>query len=180
MQTIFDTCVPRADVAAGRVRDGSLRRASAIVMGLRQRSIPTQRLFFAHTYPTRGLKTLLETVCRRLSDTGGELNSVLGLDTQYGGGKTHSLIALVHAVRGMKGVADAWRNSGCQHPSQGECGSALDGENSEPANGLKLEDGLYARSISRALPYRLAGRDGYERIRTSDERHIAPGTGADC
>ena len=28
------------------------------------------------------------------------------LDTSFGGGKTHGLIALVHAARGMRGVAD--------------------------------------------------------------------------
>ena len=61
-------------------------------------------VFFRNSYPTRGMKELLKAVCLRLSGQGGEIGSIIRLDTQYGGGKTHGLIALVHAVRGMKGV----------------------------------------------------------------------------
>jgi predicted AAA+ superfamily ATPase len=53
--------------------------------------------------------------------------------------------------------------------------AALDGENADPANGLTLEPGLLARSLWGEMAYRLAGRDGYERVRVSDEKHIAPG-----
>jgi hypothetical protein len=51
--------------------------------------------------------------------------------------------------------------------------AALDGENADPANGVTLETGLFARSLWREMAYRLAGRDGYERVRASDERHLA-------
>ena len=103
MQTIFDLCKPREDVLAGRVKDEEFAAdLAAVVNGKATKEYADPALFFRYTYPTRGLRTLLETVCRRLSGTGGELNSVVRLDTQYGGGKTHSLIALVHAVRGMQ------------------------------------------------------------------------------
>ena len=52
------------------------------------------------------MKELLKAVCQRLSGRGGEIGSVFRLDTQYGGGKTHALIALVHAVKGMNGVTN--------------------------------------------------------------------------
>jgi hypothetical protein len=48
----------------------------------------------------------LKAVCLRLSGKGGELSSIIRLGTQYGGGKTHALIALVHVVRGVKGVTN--------------------------------------------------------------------------
>jgi len=57
--------------------------------------------FFDSTYPTRGLRNLLANVCRRLSGAGGEAAAIFRLDTQFGGGKTHGLIALVHAARDM-------------------------------------------------------------------------------
>ena len=53
--------------------------------------------------------------------------------------------------------------------------AALDGENADPANGLTLEPGLLAWSLWGEMAYRLAGREGYERVRQSDEKHIAPG-----
>ena len=43
--------------------------------------------FFADTYPTRGLKSLLGNVCRRLAGAGGEVAAIFRLDTSYGGGK---------------------------------------------------------------------------------------------
>ena len=177
LPTIFDTCRPRADVVGGTIRDDEFMADLSRVVN---KTAPADYLdpaaFFAKSYPTRGMKELLKAVCLRLSGRGGEVSSIIRLGTQYGGGKTHSLIALVHAVRGMKGV-----------PSPGDFVdpailpsgtvriAALDGENADPANGLTLEPGLLARSLWGEMAYRLAGRAGYERVRASDERHIAPG-----
>ena len=54
--------------------------------------------------------------------------------------------------------------------------AALDGENSDPANGVRLEGDLFAKSLWGEMAYQLAGRAGYERVRQSDEKHVAPGT----
>lgn len=178
MQTIFDLCVPREDVLAGRVKDEEFAAdLAAVVNGKATKEYADASLFFKYTYPTRGLKTLLETVCRRLSGKGGELNSVIRLDTQFGGGKTHSLIALVHAVRGLQGVQNAKEFIDLKLLPEGNVRvAAIDGENADPANGLQLEKGLMARSLWGEMAYRLAGREGYERVRKSDEAHVAPGT----
>lgn len=177
MKTIFDLCVPRADVMEGRVKDEEFAADLASVVG---ETAPDEYLkpdvFFSHTHPTRGLRTLLETVCRRLSGVGGEVNSVIRLDTQYGGGKTHSLIALTHAVRGMKGVKKPEEFINPKLLPKGKVRvAALDGENSDPANGLTLETGLLAHSLWGQMAYQLAGRAGFERVRKSDETHTAPG-----
>ena len=177
MKTIFDLCTPRADVRAGRAKDEEF--AADLSRVVNETAVPEYAdpaIFFKYTYPTRGLKTLLETVGRRLSGKGGELNSVIRLDTQYGGGKTHALIALVHAVRGMEGVAN--RDEFIDPdliPAGNVRVAALDGERADPANGLKLEDGAYAHSLWGEMAYQLAGREGFERVRKSDKRHIAPG-----
>jgi len=178
VNTIFDLCQPREDVLKGRVKDEEFAAdLAAVVNGTATEEYAEADRFFSHTYPTRGLKTLLETVCRRLSGKGGELNSVIRLDTAYGGGKTHALIGLVHAVRGMKKVKNVKEFIDPALLPKGKVRvAALDGENADPANGLKLEDGLYARSIWGEMAYRLAGREGYERVRVGDEKHLAPGT----
>lgn len=51
-------------------------------------------VFFRKTYQTDGLKELLEAVQKRLGGRGGD--SVLQVQTPFGGGKTHSMIALYH------------------------------------------------------------------------------------
>lgn len=178
MKTIFDLCVPRPDVLAGRLRDEEFAAdLGQVVAGKASAEYGDPERFFRHTHPTKGLKTLLETVCRRLSDTGGELNAVCRLDTQFGGGKTHSLIALVHAVQsgsGLPGIEDFVDSS--LLPTGPVRIAALSGENSDPANGLKLEKDLYARSLWGEMAYRLAGRAGFERVSKSDENHVAPGS----
>lgn len=177
LPTIFDTCKPRADVLQGSIRDDEFAAdLSRVINGSAPEDYLEPALFFAKTYPTRGIKELLNAVCLRLSGRGGEVSSILRLGTQYGGGKTHALVALVHAARGMTGVAniDQFVNPAIL-PSRTVRIAALDGENSDPANGLTLEDGLRAYSLWGEMAYRLAGRAGYERVRVSDETHTAPG-----
>lgn len=178
MKTIFDLCKPRPDILQGQVTDQDYAAdLSAVVKGTAVPEYADPARFFRHTHPTRGLKALLESACRRLSGAGGELSSVIRLHTSYGGGKTHSLIALVHAVRGMQGVQNVEEFiDPALLPNEHVRVAALDGQNADPANGLKLEEGLFARSMWGEMAYRLAGREGYERVRQSDDTHTAPGT----
>jgi hypothetical protein len=57
-------------------------------------------LFFDKTYLTDGLSSLLDVVKRRVTAKGGD--SVLQLQTPFGGGKTHSLIAMYHKAEEWK------------------------------------------------------------------------------
>ncbi|GAH42208.1 unnamed protein product, partial [marine sediment metagenome] len=54
-------------------------------------------LFFSKTYETAGLKNLLTVVEKRIKGEGGD--STIQLETPFGGGKTHSLIALFHKTK---------------------------------------------------------------------------------
>ena len=56
-------------------------------------------IFFNQTYITPGLRELLINTLKRLGSKGG--NPVIQLKTGFGGGKTHSLIALYHLVKGI-------------------------------------------------------------------------------
>ena len=177
MPTIFETCKPRADVQAGTTKDEQFAADLAqVVNGTAPKEYADPATFFRYTYPTRGLQKLIETVCKRLSGNGGELASIIRLDTQFGGGKTHSLIALTHAVRGMKGVENrAEFVDVALLPKEDVRVAALDGENSDPSNGLLLEKGVYAKSLWGELAYRLAGIEGFRRVEESDRTHVAPG-----
>jgi hypothetical protein len=132
-------------------------------------------IFFRQTFPTRDLKTLLSSVCQRLNGQAG-ISPIIRLHTQYGGGKTHGLIALVHAVRGMQRVENpADFIDRALLPKGSVRIAALDGENSDPANGRSFKDGTKAFTLWGELAYELAGRAGYESVRASDEKHTAPG-----
>ena len=55
--------------------------------------------FFARTYLTEGLRDLIDRAVRRLA---GDDNAspVINLQTNFGGGKTHSMLALWHLASG--------------------------------------------------------------------------------
>jgi Protein of unknown function (DUF499) len=177
MKTLFDICTPRPDVKTGNLRDSDLAADLAqVISGTAPDEYKNPAVFFANTYPTKGLKALLKNVCQRLSGVGGSVSAVFRLDTQYGGGKTHSLIALTHAVQGMKKVAKVEEFvEPTIVPTTHVRLAAFDGENADPVNGRLLEEGLRAYTPWGEIAYALAGADGYEKVKRSDIEKVAPG-----
>ena len=172
--TIFDTCRPRPDVLAGAAAEADFAADLARTVGGGGAYADPAR-FFADTWPTRGLKSLLASVLRRLGGDGGEA-AIFRLDTSFGGGKTHGLIALVHAARGMQGVAGPAEFIGdAPLPRPPARVAAFDGVNADPANGRAMGDGIRARTPWGEIACALAGPEGYERVRASDETGVAPG-----
>ena len=175
--TIFETCRPRADVLHGTVAEADFAADLAqVVTGVGSTEYVDPVRFFANTYPTRGLKNLLANVCRRLSGAGGEAAAIFRLDTSYGGGKTHGLIALAHAARGFAGVAGVGEFIDPALLPQGPVRlAAFDGENADPANGRTMGEGVRAHTPWGELAYALAGATGYDRVKNSDTSGVAPG-----
>ena len=175
--TIFDSCRPRPDVLAGAVAEADFAADLArVIVGKGRDDYVDPARFFANTYPTRGLRNLLANVCGRLSGAGGEAASIFRLDTSYGGGKSHGLIALCHAagngidVPGISEFVDP-----ALLPRGRVRIAAYDGENADPANGRRMDGGHLSFTPWGEIASALAGKDGYERIRTSDEMRVAPG-----
>ncbi len=180
--TIFESCRPRADVLAGAVTEADFAAdLSQVVVGEGAADYVDPARFFANTYPTRGLKSLLANVCARLSGAGGEAASIFRLDTSYGGGKSHGLIALCHAAGGgvdLPGISEF------VDPALLPRGrvriAAFDGENADPANGRRMEGGHLAFTPWGEIATALAGRDGYERVRTSAGSRPGPKRCVSC
>ncbi len=88
-------CILRDDVRQGTL---DLSEFAADLHAVRTGEAPDvyqiPNLFFERTYPTHNLKTLARSVLRRLAGQGG--TPVITLQVAYGGGKTHSLITLLH------------------------------------------------------------------------------------
>ena len=176
--TIFDLCEPREDVRRGTSSDADF--AADLARVLRGHDAPEEYAdparFYANTFPTRGLKDLLRNVCGRLSGKGGSVAAIFRLDTAFGGGKTHGLIALVHAARGMPGVTNPDEFVDPVLLPTGEVRiAAFDGENADPANGRRMAPDVLAYTPWGEIAFALAGRDGYERVRKSDETGVSPG-----
>lgn len=176
---LFDICQPRTDVLQGSLRESDFAADLSQVLrddGSAPDEYKKPELFFANTYPTKGLKNVLKLVAMRVLGRPEQIGAVFRLDTQFGGGKTHTLIALAHAMRGLAGVPDAdeFLEAALQ-PKTPVRIAAFDGENADPANGRKLTSTIRAFSPWGELAYALAGEPGYRLVEKSDVDGIAPG-----
>lgn len=93
-----DVMTPHPDVAQGRYRKAEFAADLAQVArgeGSLEYRDPVE--FFARTYVTQGMKDLLVQALRRVCGLDGE--PVIQLKTAFGGGKTHSMLALYHLLR---------------------------------------------------------------------------------
>jgi predicted AAA+ superfamily ATPase len=101
LPTIYEKCRPRADAEQGTTKDEQFAADLAqVVNQTAPKEYADPAILFRHSYPTRGMREVLKAVLTRLSGRGGEIASIIRLHTQYGGGKIHGLIALVHVERG--------------------------------------------------------------------------------
>ena len=94
MNLIFDSCTPRKDVLSGDLKEEMFAAHLRDVM--RAEADPIYRepsVFFERTYPTGGLKDLLQEALGRLSGVKPTNSPIIRLETSFGGGKTHNLIA---------------------------------------------------------------------------------------
>ena len=90
---------PHADVASGRYQQAEFAADLWQVhlgQGTDEYRDPAE--FFRRTYLTESLKGLLVGGVKRISGTGGD--PVVQLQTNFGGGKTHSMLALYHLFSG--------------------------------------------------------------------------------
>lgn len=178
LPNLFEVCIPREDVRLGRLTESEFAADLAQVLrGTAPAEYRDPVRFFATTHPTRGLRNLLWNVCQRLAGSGGQVSSIFRLDTNYGGGKTHALIALAHAARGMAEVPNVAEFLDPELLPRSEVRvAAFDGEIADPVNGRDLGDGRKAHTPWGEIAFALAGGAGYERVRKSDESGVAPGS----
>ena len=141
--------------------------------------------FFRRTYLTDSLRRLLVNAVKRLSDN--ERDPVVQLQTNFGGGKTHSMLALYHLFSGtphgqMGGVDDLMEEAGAsQLPEVNRV--ILVGNRISPGNPVVKADGTLVRTLWGELAWQLGlasggeteARKAYERVRVDDERATNPG-----
>jgi len=126
--------------------------------------------FFRTTYMTRNLKRLLTDVLTVIG--GGKGDRVIQLRTPFGGGKTHSLVALYHLMKHRKDI-DPQLLEDMPDPGAGKV-VVLSGINLDPYKAREV-DGLAIHTLWGELAYRLGGASAYEKLRVHDEEGAAPG-----
>ncbi len=167
MKPWIQVVTPHVDIRTGKLDESVFAADLSDVVAdrgpLEYRDAAT---FFRKTYLTQGLTHLLAAVLGRLSGAGGE--PVIQIQTPFGGGKTHSLIALYHLIqhgqelKGSEAVAKILPEAGVQEV---------------PPAAVVTFVGTAADALGGRTPWgELAAQLGrYDLLKEHDTRRQAPG-----
>ena len=180
LSSILDTCTPRDEILSGELSlDLFAAKLKLVVDGDAPPIYQNAELFFANTFPTDGLKTLLTEVFGRL--TAKSVGApVIRLETSFGGGKTHDEIALWHIARNGRSIPGLERFADDLKilPDAPIQVAALTCQDLDPGNGdFHPESGIKTYTLWGEIAYQLGGIAGYGLLRGSDEKRVSPGTG---
>src|SRR5690606_30280308 len=182
MRSIFELCTPRDEVLRGELQEDIFAaRLKDVIENKADPVYGDPRVFYENTYPTAGLKSLLNDALGRLLGKAAGKNAVIRLETAFGGGKTHNLIALYHAASGRvpESLIRPLLSPDIPLPQPGQVKTAgVVGFEQDPELGIEhREDGLRTFTLWGELAYRLGGTTGYDLVKSSDQKKVAPGTG---
>jgi hypothetical protein len=177
---LFEAVAPRRDVLEGELTEARFAASlEEVVAGTAPEAYGSPAAFFASTYPSGGLKSLLNEAMGRITGGRPDAASVIRLETNLGGGKTHNLIALYHVARGgltpdqAGELMDPALLPKAAAPKTGVFVGTSSGASSFPSVA-----GVAAKTIWGYLALQLGGPAGYDVVRTDDESLTAPGSDA--
>jgi hypothetical protein len=176
VKTIFDACIPRDEVLSCDLRDEMFAaRLKDVIDGHADPIYQDPGRFFENTYPTEGLRTLIREVLGRMSGKNPANSPFIRLETSFGGGKTHNLIALYHLAKGhAEGLPSGWIPVDWI-PSSPWLTAGIVGSDMDPKNGIDHGD-VTTYTLWGELAYQLRNIEGYNLVRNSDQDLVAPGT----
>lgn len=173
-----EVVTPHKDVASGRYQQAEFAADLWQVHlgeGTDEYKNPVE--FFRRTYLTDSLKRLLVSAVQRLGGTGGD--PVVQLQTNFGGGKTHSMLALYHLFSGkapneLSGIDGVMQETGATRlPTVRRV--VLVGNKISPGNPVTKTDGTVVRTLWGELAWQLGGKKAFKRIEADDEKATSPG-----
>ena len=173
-----EVVTPHPDVASGRYQQAEFAADLwQVFLGEGSDEYRDPVEFYRRTFITEGLQKLLSNALLRLAGQGGD--PVVELQTNFGGGKTHSMLALYHLFADvpasqLPGMEAVTKIAGVSQPPKVRR-AVLVGNRISPADLHKKPDGTVVRTLWGELAWQLGGKEGYEMVRTADEKGVSPG-----
>jgi len=173
-----DVITPQNDVAKGNfVLSDFAADLGMVFKGESSQEYNDPEEFFTRTFFTDSLKSLLKNALKRTS--GQHADSVINLQTNFGGGKTHSMLALYHlfsgedltAERPIKKLIDEANIN--QIPKVRK--AVLVGTKISPSSPDPKPEGVEVHTLWGELAYQLGGLEAYNLIREDDLNATNPG-----
>ena len=174
-----EVVTPHKDVASGRYQQAEFAADLwQVHLGEGSDEYRKPAEFFRRTFLTESLQDLLIGAMRRLSGDGGD--PVVQLQTNFGGGKTHSMLALYHLFSGAKpaellGIDALMADAGVEALAGDVRRVVLVGNKISPGNPSVKADGTVVRTLWGELAWQLGGIKAFERVRADDEKGTSPG-----
>lgn len=174
-----EVITPHNDVASGDFNQAEFAAdLSKVHNGTAPAEYADPKAFYSRTYLTDGLQNLLRNAARRISGAGGE--PVVELQTNFGGGKTHSLLALYHLVGGTKatdllGLEQLLADEELEIPGKVNR-AVLVGTSRGPQDIKTTEDGTEIRTTWGDMAWQLGGKEAFAMVAEQDKAGIAPGS----
>jgi hypothetical protein len=170
MTTWYDIIEPHDDIKNGDFDEAIFAaKLGDVHLGKAVIDYNDPSLFFKKTYFTEGINNLLSMVYNKLKT--GKGSSVVEIKTPFGGGKTHSLIAIYHYIKHGSKVKG-------QLPKGLELINAdvavIVGTQLNPLQGHNRE-GIQINTLWGEIAYQLGGKEGYQQFEQNDKEKVAPG-----
>jgi hypothetical protein len=173
-----EVVTPHPDVASGRYQQAEFAADLwQVYLGEGSDEYKDPIEFYRRTFITEGLQKLLANALQRLAGHGGD--PVVELQTNFGGGKTHSMLALWHLFGGvpagqLRGLETVTQMAGVSQPPKVRR-AVLVGNRMSPADVHTKPDGTVVRTLWGELAWQLGGKEGYAMVRSADEKAVSPG-----
>jgi predicted AAA+ superfamily ATPase len=173
-----EVVTPHADVASGCYQQAEFAADLwQVHLGEGTDEYRKPEEFFRRTFLTESLKGLLVGAVQRIAGRGGD--PVVQLQTNFGGGKTHSMLALYHLFGGaapgdLSGIDAVLAKAGVTSLPVARR-VVLVGNKISPGNPVTKRDGTIVRTLWGELAYQLGGAKAFSRIAKDDEMATSPG-----
>jgi uncharacterized protein len=169
---------PHPDVLEGTFQQSEFAAdITAVRTGKATHEYQDAAAFFQRTFITEGMRLLLTSVAKRLNGKGGD--PVIQLQTAFGGGKTHTMLAVYHlatracAIKDLVGVPPLLDQAGLMDVPKSRI-AVLDGTNLAP--GQPWHQGKQAiNTLWGELAWQLGGEEGFTLVKGADENGTSPG-----
>ena len=177
-----EVAIPHEDVLKGTFQQAEFAAdISRVHQGTASDEYQDPALFFQRTFITEGMRLLLDSVVKRLAGKGGD--PVVQLQTAFGGGKTHTLLAVYHLAKGklpasqLQGVSPILDAAGIQELPKANI-AVLDGVDLlDLASKPRKYGKITVKTIWGELAWQLGREDGFALVKEADENGTAPGKG---
>src|SRR6266542_859994 len=172
-----EVAVPHPDVLECTFQQAEFAAdITAVRTGQATREYQDAAAFFQRTFITEGMRLLLIQVAQRLNGTGGE--PVIQLQTAFGGGKTHTMLAVYHlatrtcALDDLDGIPALIERAGLMDVAQARV-AVIDGNAHAPGQPWK-HGKQNIRTLWGELAWQLGGSEGFALVKDADATGTSP------